>query len=92
MDWQELERKFGDFEVPDDEPVFPLKVVCHLVHIEYWTLHEIVKIGIIKCARGRRKRFFTPREVKRIKIVKYLMDEKGVNLNGVKLILDMRDE
>lgn len=93
MNWQDLERRFGEFEVPEDEPVFPLKVVCHLVDMNYWTLHEILRQGMIQEAKRKaNKKFLSTREVKKLKIIKYLMDEKGVNIQGVKVILEMRDD
>ncbi|MEI8348738.1 MAG: MerR family transcriptional regulator [Candidatus Omnitrophota bacterium] len=82
-----------EIDIPQDEPVFPLNVVCNLVHLHYWTLHEILKEGIVEPRKkGKNKKLFSYQDIKQLKYVKYLIEDKGVNIKGVKIILEMRDE
>ena len=94
MDWESFLSEFDDVEIPDDEPVFPLQIVCHLLDMQYWTLHEIMKQGLIAAVKKKkqRKKFFSRKELKKLKIIKYLMDERGVNIQGVKLIFELKEE
>jgi DNA-binding transcriptional MerR regulator len=82
-----------EIEIPKDTPVFPLNVVCDLLHLHYWTLHEILKEGIVEPKKkGKTKKLFSYKDVKRLKYVKYLIEDKGVNIKGVKVILEMDKE
>ena len=79
--------------IPENEPVFPLNVVCNLLHLQYWTLHEILKEGILEPKKKtRKKKLFSYHDVKRLKYIKYLIEDKGVNIKGVKIILEMSNE
>ncbi|MBU2102170.1 MAG: chaperone modulator CbpM [Candidatus Omnitrophota bacterium] len=82
-----------EISIPPDEPVFPLNVVCQLLHFHYWTLHELLKEGVIQpTGKAKRKKLFSYKDVKRLKYVQYLMQDKGVNVKGVKVILEMENE
>lgn len=79
-----------DVEIPVDEPVFTLTAICGLLDMEYHRLHEILKEGIIEPRKsGKRKKLFSREDIKCIKYIQYLMEEEGVNLKGVKVILDI---
>ncbi|MBN3040417.1 MAG: MerR family transcriptional regulator [Candidatus Omnitrophica bacterium] len=92
MDWEEIEKQF-DFEIPGDEPLFPMNIVCELLHMQYHVLHEIMKQGLLRDRkRKKHSKLFSSKEIKRLKYIKYLMHEKGVNLNGVKLIIRMESK
>jgi MerR family transcriptional regulator/heat shock protein HspR len=82
-----------EIEIPSTEPVFPLNVVCDLLHLHYWTVHEILKEGILEPKRKRKtKKLFSYQDVKQLKYIKYLIEDKGVNIKGVKIILEMEHE
>lgn len=92
MDWKDIEEDF-DFEIPPNEPVFPMNVVCDLLQMQYYVLHEIMKEGILRERKNEKQRkLFSKREVKRLKYIQYLIEEKGVNVKGVKIILEIQEE
>ncbi len=92
MKWEDIEEQF-EIEIPRDEPLFPMNIVCDLLHMQYHTLHEIVKEGIIQQKKTKkRKKLFSQREIKRLKYVQYLIEERGVNIKGVKVIVEMNQE
>jgi MerR family transcriptional regulator/heat shock protein HspR len=83
----------SEIEIPQDEPVFPLNVVCDLLHLHYWTLHDILKEGILEPKkRAKKKKLFSYKDVKQLKYIKYLIEDRGVNIKGVKVILEMEQE
>ncbi|MBP7088975.1 MAG: MerR family transcriptional regulator [Candidatus Omnitrophica bacterium] len=87
-----LDDKF-DIDIPLDEPVFPVSIVCELLQIQYYMLHEIIKEGILReRKRKKHKKLFSQKDVRLLKYVKYLVEERGVNLKGVKVILEMEQK
>jgi len=80
-----------EVKIPEDEPIYPLNIVCKLLKMHSWTINEIVKEGIIHPKKvGKRKKLFSYRDIRRLKYVKYLIEKKGVNIQGVKVILEIR--
>lgn len=89
---KEIEKQF-DIEIPLDEPIYPLNIVCKLLKMHSWTVNELVKMGIIKPKKvGKRKKLFSYRNIQRLKYIKYLMEDRGVNIKGIKVILEMEEE
>jgi len=91
MKWDEIEEKF-DLDIPADEPVFPVNIVCKLLDMQYYTLHEIIKEGILREAKKRKKKLFSFKDIKRLKYIKHLVEEEGVNIKGVKIILEITEK
>ena len=92
MKWEELNKQF-DIDISPEEPVFPFNIACELLHLHYWTLHEILREGIIKSrGKSKKKKLLSYKDMKQLKIIKHLIDDEGVNIKGVKIILEMRRE
>ena len=79
-----------DIEIGPEDPVYPLNVVCQLLEMNYWTVHEIVQEGIITPHKKGRKKLFSQKDMKYLKYIKYLIDDKGVNVQGIKVIFEIR--
>jgi MerR family transcriptional regulator/heat shock protein HspR len=92
MRWEELNKQF-DVDISPEEPVFPFNIACELLHLHYWTLHEILREGIVKPrGKAKKKKLLSYKDMKKLKIIKHLIDDEGVNIKGVKIILEMRHE
>jgi len=75
-------------KIPAEEPVYVISVVCKLVHIPVLTLRQLDKAGVVKPKRvGRKSRLYSLKDLKKLEYVHYLMEEKRVNIHGIKLIL-----
>lgn len=75
--------------IKPDEAVYAISIVSQLLDIPIWTLRALDKKGVVKAKRrGVRHRFYCLNDIKTIEYVKYLMFEKGVNLEGVRVILE----
>ncbi len=84
---------FFDVKIPENEPIYPLNIVCKLLKMHSWTINEIIKEGIVHPKKiGKRKKLFSYKDICRLKYVKYLIEKKGVNIQGVKVILEIRKE
>ena len=80
-----------DIKISPDEPVYIISVVSKLVGIPVWTLRELDRAGIVKAKRlGKKSRLYCLRDIKRLEYIHYLMEEEGVNIRGIKIILEMR--
>jgi MerR family transcriptional regulator/heat shock protein HspR len=57
------------------------------------TLRHYERLGLIEPERGRGEiRYFSPRDIERAQQIRRLIDELGVNLAGVDVILNMREQ
>ncbi len=76
---------------PDDtEPRYVISVTARMLGIQTYTLRYYEKIGIIEPARsGGNIRLYSERDITLLRRAKTLMDDLGVNLAGVEVILRM---
>jgi MerR family transcriptional regulator/heat shock protein HspR len=82
-----------DIKISPDEPVYVISVVSKLVELPVWTLRTLDKAGIVKPKRiGKKSRLYCLKDVKKLEYIHYLMEEKGVNIRGIKIILEMESE
>jgi DNA-binding transcriptional MerR regulator len=78
------------FAIDPGEPVYVIGVVSHLVRIPIWTLRLLDREGLVKPRRRRgRARLYSMKDVKRLARIRQLCVERRVNLEGVRIILQM---
>ena len=78
-----------DIHISPDEPVYVISVVSRLVDLPLWTLRQLDKSGIVKPKRiGKKSRLYSLKDVKRLEYVHYLMEDKHVNIHGIRIILE----
>ena len=74
----------------DTEPRYVISVTARMLGIQTHTLRYYEKIGVIEPARsGGNIRLYSERDVVLLRRAKTLMDDLGVNLAGVEVILRM---
>lgn len=79
-------------EVLADEPVYVISVAAKLAALPSWTLRVLDKQGIVSPQRTEKdRRLYSDRDIAKLARVRYLTEECGVNINGVKLILEMEE-
>jgi MerR family transcriptional regulator/heat shock protein HspR len=75
---------------PDrDEPCYVISVVAKLVDLHPQTLRRYEEIGLVKPTRASGRRLYSPRDVERLRRINRLVNDLGVNLAGVEVILNM---
>ena len=85
-----LENKKFDVEIKPHEPVYVISVVSTIVQIPIWTLRKLDEMGVIKPKRiGKKTRCYSKFQVTQLNYIHYLMEEKRVNISGIKIILEM---
>jgi len=74
----------------DTEPRYVISIAARLVGVKTYTLRYYERIGIIEPSRSQGKvRLYSERDIAQLRRVKTLMDDLGVNLAGVGVILRM---
>ena len=74
----------------DTEPRYVISVTARMLGIQTHTLRYYEKIGIIEPARSRGNiRLYSESDMTRLRRAKTLMDDLGVNLAGVEVIMRM---
>lgn len=76
-----------------DEPSYTIKHVAALVGLHEQSLRLYERRGLIRPNRSAGNiRRFTFDDIERIRFIKRLIDDLGVNLAGVEVILHMREQ
>jgi MerR family transcriptional regulator/heat shock protein HspR len=75
-------------EVNDTEPRYVISIAARMVGVQTYTLRYYERIGIIEPSRSRGNlRLYSERDIAFLRRVKTLMDDMGVNLAGVEVII-----
>lgn len=81
-----------DIKISQDEPVYVISIVSKLVDLPVWTLRQLDKAGVVSPKRiGRKSRFYSLKDIRRLEYVHYLMEEKRVNIHGIKMIIEKEE-
>jgi MerR family transcriptional regulator/heat shock protein HspR len=76
----------------DREPRYVISVAARLLGVQTHTLRYYEKIGIIEPSRSRGNiRLYSESDIEYLRQLKRLMDELGVNLAGVEIIMRMTE-
>ena len=74
----------------ENEPRYVISVAARILGIQSHTLRYYERIGILEPSRSRGNiRLYSERDIAYVRQLKKLMDELGVNLAGVEVILRM---
>lgn len=86
---KDLDRKFDLYINPED-PLFIISVVSQMVNIPIWTLRKLDEMGIVQPKRiGKKTRCYSKIQIQKLSYVHYLMEDKHVNISGIKVILEI---
>ena len=73
-----------------EEPRYVISIAARMLGVHTHTLRYYEKIGIIEPSRSRGNiRFYSDRDIARLRRVKTLMNDLGINLAGIEVILRM---
>lgn len=79
-------------DLQDDEPCYIISVAARLVSLHPQTLRYYERVGLIEPSRSAGNvRLYSPRDIARLHRIARLMDELGLNLAGVEVILRMNE-
>ncbi len=73
-----------------NEPLFVISVAARLVEMHPQTLRKYEREGLIAPSRTQGNlRLYSDRDIERLRQVKYLVEDRGLNLAGVQLALGL---
>jgi MerR family transcriptional regulator, heat shock protein HspR len=79
--------------VPEDEPCYVISIAARMVGMHQQTLRYYERAGLVEPKRTRGNiRMYSFADVQRIRQAQRLIDELGVNLAGVDIILRMGEQ
>ena len=74
----------------ENEPRYVISIAARMVGVQTHTLRYYERIGIIEPYRSRGNiRLYSDRDIARLRRVKTLMEDLGINLAGVEVIFRM---
>lgn len=80
-------------QIPHDEPVFQISIVSRMVGLHQQTIRSYERVGLIRPARSAgNTRLYSQEDVERLQQVVRLVNDLGVNLAGVEVILHLREQ
>lgn len=76
-----------------DEPVYYISVAARLVDYHPQTLRTYERLGLLEPERSQSNvRLYSDRDIERLRQIKRLTHDLGVNLAGVEVILNLLDQ
>jgi MerR family transcriptional regulator/heat shock protein HspR len=73
-----------------DEPVYVISVAARLAGLPCWVLRVLDQEGIVVPVRtDSNRRLYSDNDITLLARVRYLTEERGVNIAGVKVILEI---
>lgn len=79
---------FEDFE--DSEPCYIISVAARMIGVHAQTLRYYERVGLVEPSRSRgNRRMYSTEDVQHLRRIKTLIDDLGVNLAGVEVIMRM---
>ncbi len=76
----------------NDEPCYVISIAAKMIGIHAQTLRYYERVGLIEPVRSQGNiRLYSNNDIERIKHIKSLIDDLGVNLAGVEVIMNMTD-
>jgi MerR family transcriptional regulator/heat shock protein HspR len=73
-----------------NEPLFVISVAARLVKMHPQTLRKYEREGLIAPSRTQGNlRLYSDQDIERLRQVKYLVEDRGLNLAGVQMVLEI---
>ncbi len=87
------ERRRPSRELPEDAPVFIISVAAELAGMHAQTLRQYDRLGLVTPGRtGGGGRRYSARDVALLREVQRLSQDEGVNLAGIKRIIELESQ
>lgn len=72
-----------------DTPVYVISVAADLTGLHPRTLRIYEEKGLVQPARRKHGRLYSERDLERVRLIRHLTQERGLNLAGVSVILEV---
>ncbi len=76
----------------DGEPIYIISIAARIVNMHPQTLRYYERAGLIEPSRTRGKiRLYSQRDIERLQLIQRLVNDLGVNLAGVEVIMNLTE-
>ncbi len=76
-----------------DRERFTISVAAEIVNVHQQTLRHYERLGLVEPLRGKGEiRYYSADDIEKVQQIRRLVEELGVNLAGVEVILHMREQ
>lgn len=76
----------------DNEPLFVISVAARMAGLHAQTLRHYERVGLLAPRRSRGNvRLYSARDIERVRRIRSLMDDLGINLAGVEVVLRLHE-
>ena len=76
-----------------DEPCFVISVAARMLGVQTQTLRYYERLGLVEPQRTQgNQRVYSRREVERVRRIRNMMEDLGVNLAGVEVVMKLLDK
>ncbi|MCX4827975.1 helix-turn-helix domain-containing protein [Streptomyces sp. NBC_00006] len=93
MDGQPGRRRHNPYELTDETPVYVISVAAQLSGLHPQTLRQYDRLGLVSpdrtAGRGRR---YSARDIELLRAVQQLSQAEGINLAGIKRIIELENQ
>ncbi len=77
----------------DSEPKYVISVAARIAGVETYTLRYYERLGLIHPYRSKGNiRYYSESDIARVRYIKSLMDDLGINLAGVEVVMRMAEK
>ena len=101
--YERIEHATASIVKDKDEPIYTISIAARLVRpidrsiddakpLHAQTLRMYEREGLVKPKRVGRNRLYSDRDIERLRQIQHLTQERGVNLAGVEIILDLLEQ
>lgn len=73
----------------EDLPVYVISVAADLCGLHPRTLRIYEEKGLVQPARRNNNRLYSERDIERVRLIHYLTQEEGLNLAGVRVLVEV---
>lgn len=73
----------------DARPVYVISIAADLIGLHPRTLRIYEEKGLVQPARRNHQRLYSERDLERVRLIRHLTREMGLNLAGVRVLLDV---
>lgn len=78
--------------VKPDGPCFPIGIAAQVVNVHAQTLRHYERVGLLRPQRTEGNiRLYSPKDIERAVQVRHLIEDFGVNLAGVEVVLKLSE-
>jgi MerR family transcriptional regulator/heat shock protein HspR len=78
-------------EVEQITGVYVMRVAAMLTGMHPQTLRKYERAGLLEPSRNKKLRMYSDKDIARLKVIKHLVDDLGLNIAGVKIAITIQD-